>query len=126
MAQSIDWSYFEQQFGPLYVENKSRPGKPIRLLVARHYLKHTFDESDESVVERFLENPYWQYFAGYEHLLHRPPLDPTSLVKWLVGILRKPIVIGAIVDPAMPQRPQSISLASPEPTARVKVVGEQN
>jgi IS5 family transposase len=82
LAQSIDWSYFEQEFGPLYVENKGRPGKPIRLLVALHYLKHTFDESDESVVERFLENPYWQYFAGYEHLLHRPPLDPTSLVKW--------------------------------------------
>lgn len=66
----------------MYVENTGRPGKPIRLMVALHYLKHTFDESDESVVERFLENPYWQYFAGYEHMLHHPPLEPTSLVKW--------------------------------------------
>lgn len=82
LAQAIDWSYFEQEFGPLYVENTGRPGKPIRLMVALHYLKHTFDESDESVVERFLENPYWQYFAGYEHMLHNPPLEPTSLVKW--------------------------------------------
>lgn len=82
LGQVINWSYFEEQFGSLYVENKGRPGKPIRLLVALHYLKHTYDESDESVVERFLENPYWQYFAGFEYFQHDFPLDPTSLVKW--------------------------------------------
>ena len=32
---------------------------PIRLLVGLHFLKHAFGESDESVVERFVENPYW-------------------------------------------------------------------
>ena len=66
----------------MYVENTGRPRKPIPLMVALHYLKHTFDESDESVVERFLENPYWQYFAGFEYFQHELPLDPTSLVKW--------------------------------------------
>ncbi|MEE9168089.1 MAG: transposase [Candidatus Neomarinimicrobiota bacterium] len=64
------------------MENSGRPGKPIRLMVALHNLKHTFDESDESVMERFLENPYWQYFAGFEYFQHELPLDPTSLVKW--------------------------------------------
>ncbi len=71
LAGVINWSAFEEEFGSLYVENTGRPGKPIRLMVALHYLKHTFDESDESVVERFLENPYWQYFAGFEYFLHR-------------------------------------------------------
>jgi len=82
MANAIDWEYFVGEFGPLYVENKGRPGKPIRLLVGLHYLKHTFNESDESVVERFLENPYWQYFCGFVYFQHEFPLDPTSLVKW--------------------------------------------
>ena len=82
LANAIDWEYFVGEFGPLYVENKGRPGKPIRLLVALHYLKHTYDESDESVVERFVENPYWQYFCGFEYFHHEFPLDPTSLVKW--------------------------------------------
>jgi len=82
LANTVNWSYFEQEFGPLYVEKRGRPGKPIRLMVALHYLKHTFDESDESVVERFLENPYWQYFAGFEYFQHSFPLDPSSLVKW--------------------------------------------
>ncbi len=82
LANTVNWSYFKQEFGPLYVEKRGRPGKPIRLMVALHYLKHTFNESDESVVERFLENPYWQYFAGFEYFQHNFPLDPTSLVKW--------------------------------------------
>jgi len=82
LANAIDWEYFVGEFGPLYVENKGRPGKPIRLLVGLHYLKHMYDESDESVVERFLENPYWQYFCGYEYFEHEFPLEPTSMVKW--------------------------------------------
>jgi len=82
LADSIDWSLFEKEFGPLYVENFGRPGLPIRLLVGLHYLKHAYNVSDEAVVERFLENPYWQYFCGCEYFQHEFPLDPTSLVKW--------------------------------------------
>ena len=64
LAKAIDWGYFEKEFGKFYAENVGRPGKPIRLLVGLHYLKNAYDESDESCVERFLENPYWQYFCG--------------------------------------------------------------
>ena len=66
----------------MYVENVGRPGLPIRLLVGLHYLKHAYNVSDEAVVERFLENPYWQYFCGCEYFQHNFPLDPTSLIKW--------------------------------------------
>jgi IS5 family transposase len=54
LADSIDWSLFDREFGPLYVENFGRPGLPIRLLVGLHYLKHAYNVSDEAVVERFL------------------------------------------------------------------------
>ena len=82
LAHKIDWGFFEKEFGPLYVEKVGRPGLPIRLLVGLHFLKHAFGESDESVVERFVENPYWQYFCGFEYFQHIFPLDPTSLVRW--------------------------------------------
>ncbi len=82
LSHQINWSAFEAEFGALYSPEKGRPGLPIRLMVGLHYLKHSFDESDESVVERFLENPYWQYFCGFEYFQHHLPLDPTSLVKW--------------------------------------------
>ena len=82
LANQIDWSFFEQEFGPLFVANVGRPALPTRLIVGLHYLKYAYDESDESVVDRFLENPYWQYFCGYEYFQHEFPLEPTSLVKW--------------------------------------------
>jgi IS5 family transposase len=82
LANQMDWSIFEQEFGPLYVEGFGRPGLPIRLVVGLHYLKYAYNESDESVVERFLENPYWQYFCGFEYFQHEFPLDPSSLVRW--------------------------------------------
>ncbi|AJE02129.1 IS5 family transposase [Geobacter pickeringii] len=82
LADSIDWSVFEKEFGSLYVENVGRPGLPIRLMVALHYLKHAFNVSDETVVAQFVENGYWQYFCGFEYFQHEFPLNPTSLVKW--------------------------------------------
>lgn len=82
LAQSIDWTTFEEEFGGLFVSDTGRPGLPTRLMVGLHYLKHLYDASDEGVVEMFLENPYWQYFCGFEYFQHEFPCDPTSLVKW--------------------------------------------
>ena len=82
LADSIDWTVFEKEFGPLYVEKMGRPGLPIRLLVGLHYLKHAYNVSDETVVDQFVENGYWQYFCGFEYFQHQFPLNPTSLVKW--------------------------------------------
>ena len=81
LANQIDWSVFENKFGKLYAD-RGRPALPTRLMVGLHYLKHAFDESDESVVARLLENGYWMYFCGFEFFIHRLPLDPSSLVRW--------------------------------------------
>ena len=45
-------------------------------------LKRMFDESDESVIERWVENPYWQYFCGETYFQHEPPFDRTELIKF--------------------------------------------
>ncbi len=82
LAEAIDWEFFAKEFGVLYVEQKGRPGLPMRLLVGLHYLKHLYDVSDERVVAGFVENPYWQYFCGEEFFRHELPCDPTSLVRW--------------------------------------------
>ena len=82
LADDIDWAFFVKEFGPLYVEKVGRPGLPIRLLAGLHYLKSAFNESDESLEARFLENPYWQYFCGFDYFQHELPFDSTSLVKW--------------------------------------------
>jgi IS5 family transposase len=45
-------------------------------------LKRTYNESDESVVDRWKENPYWQHFCGEINFQHEWPFDPTELVKF--------------------------------------------
>jgi IS5 family transposase len=82
LANQIDWSVFEEHFGQTYDEKNGRPGCPIRLMVGLHYLKYAFNESDESVVARFLENPYWQYFCGCEYFQHHLPIDSSSLTRF--------------------------------------------
>jgi IS5 family transposase len=81
LANQIDWSVFDAEYGELY-SDKGRPGLPTRVMVGLHYLKHTFNESDETVVWRFVENPYWQYFCGYEYFQHKAPIDPSSMTRW--------------------------------------------
>ena len=51
-------------------------------MVALHYLKFTFDLSDEDVVAGWVENPYWQVLSGMKHFEHRRPIDPSSMTHW--------------------------------------------
>lgn len=82
LAGQIDWERFDAALADCYSPDQGAPAKAVRLVVGLHYLKHTFNESDESVVDRWVENPYWQYFCGFETMQHQWPLHPTSLTKW--------------------------------------------
>jgi transposase, IS5 family len=82
LSGSMDWNYFEKEFGNHFVEERGRPGLPIRLMVGLTYLKYMYDLSDEATVAQFIENGYWQYFCGYEYFQHEFPCDPSSLVRW--------------------------------------------
>jgi len=82
LATRLNWDYLIKELGPYYTEGPGRPEIPIRVIAGLHYLKYLENESDESVVEKFCENPYWQYFCGLETFVHQPPCHPTTLVKW--------------------------------------------
>ena len=82
LAQQIDWTAYEKEFGSLFDPGQGRPGLPIRLMVGITYLSRMYNYSDEAAVEMFVENPYWQYFCGYEYFQIKAPLDPSSLVHW--------------------------------------------
>jgi len=82
LAGKIDWKKFEDKFGASFSEGMGRPALPMRLMIGLQYLKYLYNESDEGIVQRFLENPYHQFFCGNEFFEHRLPCDPTSLGKW--------------------------------------------
>ena len=50
LADAVDWNRLYATLADCYSEDMGRPGKATRLMVGLHYLKHAFDESDESVV----------------------------------------------------------------------------
>ena len=81
LAGLVPWSRFDEAFGRFY-RPIGRPAKPTRLMVGLHYLKHVHDLSDEEVVARWVENPYWQFFCGFEFFQHEAPLDASTMTRW--------------------------------------------
>ena len=59
LAKVIDWSEFDKASGKLHDPAFGRPAKSTRLMVGLHYPKYTYNLSDEAVLERRVENPYW-------------------------------------------------------------------
>lgn len=82
LSKLIDWSTFEEEWGALFTSKKGAPAIRTRLIAGLHYLKHLYALSDEHVVERWVENPYWQCFCGEEYFQHQIPIHPTSMTKW--------------------------------------------
>lgn len=80
LADTIQWDIFEKSFGSLYSPDKGRPAKPIRLMVGLLILKHIRNLSDESVVEQWSENSYFQYFTGEDSFVPAAPCEASELV----------------------------------------------
>ncbi len=105
LAQRMPWAQIESSLAPLFarkarsgklmadadlfgttayvaaggVSRAGRPRLPIRLMVSLLYLKHAFNESDESVCERWSENVVWQLFSGMEYYQAKLPCDATQI-----------------------------------------------
>ena len=79
LAGKIPWGDFEEEFGAFYSE-EGRPAKPVRQMVALLILKQLHDLGDETVVEAWRENPYWQYFCGEVEMRWGAPCEPSDLV----------------------------------------------
>jgi transposase, IS5 family len=82
LSRTIDWSFLEERFGAVYEDKPGRPPLPTRLMAGLAILKHTYDLSDEVLCERWLENPYYQFFCGEEFFQHRLVFDRSSLTRW--------------------------------------------
>jgi IS5 family transposase len=79
LAQKLNWKGLEDEFAPLYGK-VGRPSVPIRTIVGLLLLKQMYNLGDETVMERYLENPYWQYFCGEVYFQYKLPFDPSDFV----------------------------------------------
>lgn len=82
LAGTIDWPFLEQRFGAVYDDTPGLPPLATRLMAGLAILKHTYDLSDEVLCERWVENPYYQFFCGEEFFQHQLVFDRSSLTRW--------------------------------------------
>lgn len=82
LAQHIDWAGLEEKFGAQYADGPGQPPKPVRLMLGLMMLQQMRGLSDEQVVEQWIQNPYWQYFCGFDTLQWHLPIDPSSMTRW--------------------------------------------
>src|SRR5216684_630612 len=82
LARAIDWRFLEEKLGAVYTDKPGQPPLPTRLMAGLAILKHTYDLSDEALCDRWVENPYFQYFCGEEFFQHALVFDRSSLTRW--------------------------------------------
>jgi IS5 family transposase len=81
LAGKIDWAWIDLEIAPLYSEN-GRPGIETRFVIGLLLLKHIHGLSDEAVCERWVCDPYFQYFTGEEFFQHGFPHERSDLSHW--------------------------------------------
>jgi transposase, IS5 family len=81
LAGKLDWDWIDGEIAPLYSEN-GRPGIEIRFMIGLLLLKHIYGLSDEGVCERWVHDPYFQYFTGEGFFQHAFPHERSDLSHW--------------------------------------------
>ena len=64
LAAEIDWDFLAGRFSSVCRVGPGQPPLPTRLVAGLFILKHMHNLSDEALCDRWVENPYFQYFCG--------------------------------------------------------------
>ena len=82
LAAEIDWDFLAGRFSSVCRLGPGQPPLPTRLVAGLFILKHMHNLSDEALCDRWVENPYFQYFCGEVVFRHDLPFDRSSLTRW--------------------------------------------
>jgi IS5 family transposase len=127
LSRAIDWRFLEGRFGSVYTDGPGSPPLPTRLMAGLAILKHMYDLSDEELCDRWIENPYFQFFCGEEFFQHQPVFDRSSLTRWrqrmgeekLVALLQESLAVATRTE-AM--RPKDLARVIIDTTVQPKAV----
>jgi IS5 family transposase len=81
LADKIDWGWLDGELAPLF-SHKGRPAEPVRFMIGMFLLKHIYALSDEQLWERWVHDPYFQYFTGEDFFQHQLPHERSGLSHW--------------------------------------------
>ena len=81
VADRIDWAWLDEQLADCFCDT-GRPAEPVRFMIGMFLLKHTYGLSDEQVWDRWVHDPYFQYFTGEEFFQHELPHERSGMSHW--------------------------------------------
>jgi IS5 family transposase len=127
LAENIDWASFDTQIEACYAAEVGRPGIATHVMVGLLYLKSAFDCSDVSLMEYWVDNPYWQAFCDFESMQHEPPIDPSSPSQWRkrVGAERLELQLKVVVETALKMKtvkPAELEQVNVDTTVQEKAI----
>jgi Transposase domain (DUF772) len=64
LAGEINWDFLAGRFSSVCRVGPGQPPLPTRLVAGLFILKHMHNLCDQALCERWVENPYFQYFCG--------------------------------------------------------------
>ena len=79
-AQQIPWTELARIYHRS-LKAGGRPAKPARLVIGALIIKHRLGLSDVETIEQVKENPYLQYFCGFERFQREAAFAPTLFVE---------------------------------------------
>jgi hypothetical protein len=81
LANKIDWAWLDEQLADRF-SDRGRPAEPVRFMIGMFLLKHTYGLSDEQVWDRWVNDPYFQYFTGEEFFQHALAHERSGMSHW--------------------------------------------
>jgi IS5 family transposase len=81
LAGKIDWAWLDGELAGSF-SDQGRPAEPVRFMIGMFLLKHSYALSDERVWERWVQDPYFQYFTGEEFFQHELRHERSGMSHW--------------------------------------------
>lgn len=82
LSTQVCWDQFDEQPQPTFTPITEALGINTRLVVSLRHLELRYDFSDENLVERWEESPYWQFFRRMQFFSHLAQIDHSGISLW--------------------------------------------
>ena len=99
LSKIVPWEQIERSYTVRLNEDRGAPALSAGIALGSLIIKEKLGLSDEETVEQVRENPYLQYFLGYEAYHDKRPFDSSMMVHF-----RKRLGQVVVVDTCLPPR----------------------
>lgn len=80
LAKILDWDGFASIYSKKFSSTMGAKGVDARIIIGALIIKHIENKDDRGTIEAIKENPYMQYFLGFDHFSSDAIFDPSLFV----------------------------------------------